>query len=185
MADILAFPRQVTGLSRLPQADSRLRRHRQVLRLHRLGPGALSMFFEPLEAGADLYCTLSLHTNESRSFIDILRQTLPYGRWRDRDGTVWLFNRRYVPIWRKSAGGLPEAVSGSRGEPWVDWIEQHWFFRNSPFCRNAESRALRRELEDVLQEFLLGATDGPAARRRIAATEQHAEERVARIGVPR
>jgi hypothetical protein len=116
--------------------------------------------------------------NESRTFLAGLYATLPYGRRIARDGSASLFNRSYVPTWRKHPGRPPEAVSGSRGEPWVDWVEQHWFFcdRNNPFRRTAESRAMRRDLEEVLREFRRGEVDGPVARRLIRANAKEAAD---------
>ena len=35
---------------------------------------------------------------------DVLRRRLPYGRWVERNGATWLFNRRYAPIWCKRPG---------------------------------------------------------------------------------
>jgi hypothetical protein len=149
----------------------RQRRQRQVSRLHRLGPGALERFIEAIEDGADISSALSSHANESRSFLDSLRQTLPYARQIDEDGTAWLFNRFYDAIWRKRPNGPPEPASG---KCWARWGTQHWFFtdRTHPFRRSPESRALRQALEAVLREFHGGDHDGPVARRLIKETEK-------------
>jgi hypothetical protein len=72
LGEVLLFCRRDSSLneplSQRIQAQKRdLRRQRR----HRLGLGAFA----------------------SRASHDGPRQTLPYGRWIDRDGTAWLFNR--------------------------------------------------------------------------------------------
>jgi hypothetical protein len=79
-----------------------------------------------------------------------------------------------LPIWRQLPNGLVEPAPGRRGEPWVEWADQRWFFCGtlSPFRRTKESRALRRDLEEILQEFWRGNPGGPVARRLIAEAER-------------
>jgi hypothetical protein len=65
---------------------------------------------------------------------------------------------------------------GGNGPTWLAWAERHWFFhdRNNLFRRTAESRAMRRDLEEILQEFWRGDPDGPVAQRLIEANAKEA-----------
>jgi hypothetical protein len=60
----------------------------------------------------------------------LFRDPLPYGRWTCRDGTQVLFNRSYVPLWRKP----PDLPAEQCERHWVsDRVRQEFFGDD---CRN-------------------------------------------------
>jgi hypothetical protein len=86
---------------------------------------------------------------------------LPYGRWVTADGTEYLFNRRYRPIWERGPG-WPWA---HRADPmtWVDWVDQAWFFfdGNAPWAGGnpPQRKAAKVSLaicEKALEDFVNG-----------------------------
>jgi hypothetical protein len=77
-----------------------------------------------------------------------MRAELPYGVWECDDGTRYLFNRKYEPIWRRTPAGVVSAVVGKF---WVHWAKQEWFYNDdNPPWRNSKTRKL---CETILDSF--------------------------------
>lgn len=80
-----------------------------------------------------------------------MRLRLPYGEWREKDGTRVLFSRDYCPLWKIAPDGKPAA-----DDPWrlVKHVQQSWFWKdhNTPW-RNRET--LKR-MEGLLAELGIG-----------------------------
>ena len=53
------------------------------------------------------------------------RDDIPYGCWIGDDGTAYLFNRKYEPIWRKEPG--KKAVPADR-TAWVPHVSEFYFW---------------------------------------------------------
>jgi hypothetical protein len=80
----------------------------------------------------------------SALFVPI-RLYLPYGVWKEKDGSEVLFSRDYKPLWRIRKGKRPERV-----EPWIwiKFVDQHWFWKdtNAPW-RSSETKV---QMENLL-----------------------------------
>jgi hypothetical protein len=83
-----------------------------------------------------------------------LRQTLPYGAWSEKDGSIVLFNRNYEPLWRRSPDGTTTKVTGAishRGVVWIDWTKQEHFFHDG--CTPWHNVKTRELCESILRWF--------------------------------
>ena len=80
-----------------------------------------------------------------------LRSCLPYGKWTCDDGTEYLFNRGYGPIFKRRDGRVELVNPGT----WVHGIhKQVWYYDDAtaPYAPCTNSKSLRRCL-DVLSEW--------------------------------
>jgi hypothetical protein len=98
-----------------------------------------------------------------------LRNHLPYGWWIERDGSCVLFNRYYVPIWRRTPDGNVSAVTGPwrYGKKWIDWVRQAYFYNDG--CLPWHYPEVREFLEDEVLGCWFGVVVAPepkAQRRR-------------------
>lgn len=77
-----------------------------------------------------------------------MRLFLPYGHWKEPDGSLVVFSRDYFPMWRINAGEPPKRLS-----PWT-WIQvreetHYWDDANTPW----HSNTLKAELEARLSRL--------------------------------
>jgi hypothetical protein len=89
-----------------------------------------------------------------------MRAELPYGIWREADGSEVLFNRDYWPLWRRKPDGTVSRVDDPirHGKMWIHWVAQDHFFNDSnPPWHNAATREL---CEAILRDWLGGAAGG-------------------------
>jgi hypothetical protein len=59
-----------------------------------------------------------------------MRIVMPYGRWTCADGTEFLFNRDYRPLWKKRPDGL---VVAADPDEQVNFLKQEFFFEDHTF----------------------------------------------------
>lgn len=87
------------------------------------------------------------------------RYDLPYGMWVCDDGTAYLFNRRYEPIWVKRPG---RKATEADPKEWVKWRTQFWFW--SDFTDIGNSKVLASQMRFIRDSFCQSHHDGPGPR---------------------
>jgi hypothetical protein len=95
------------------------------------------------------------------------RSMLPYGLWIERDtDALVLFNRYYVPIWRRSPDGKVTAVTGPwrYGKLWIDWKQQEYFYHDG--CTPWHHPEVREFLEGILFDWFDVVVPEHTAKRR-------------------
>jgi hypothetical protein len=86
---------------------------------------------------------------------EVMRRELPYGIWRENDGSEVLFNRGYNPIWRRRPDGSVRRVRdpiGPNGKMWIHWVSQDHFFNDA--CTPWHDAKSRKRCEAILREWL-------------------------------
>lgn len=86
-----------------------------------------------------------------------LRLLLAYGKWTESDGSIVLFARDYMPIWRIEPGGRIKPADPSE---WIEYRAQSWFWndRTRPWGR------LERINEERERLVAFGVTDMPLSK---------------------
>jgi hypothetical protein len=81
------------------------------------------------------------------------RDHLPYGMWICADGTVYLFNRKYKPIWKR----LPKMLDAEPvldQKEWVKYVTEIHFWNDGSDIGNHPRVA--EQMRFVLKSFLGG-----------------------------
>jgi hypothetical protein len=70
--------------------------------------------------------------------------------WTCADGSKVLFDRKYRPLLRRDSQFRVEMM---RGDEWIEWTEQVWFYDDS--CSPRVDADIRRECEEILVRWTL------------------------------
>jgi hypothetical protein len=84
---------------------------------------------------------------------------LPYGMWVCLDGSTYLFNRKYQPIYQKTPDGV--VVPADR-EGWIKWVSQIYFYDDSA------KPAIVKHMRFIRDSFIKRGVARPAAPEAVA-----------------
>ena len=76
---------------------------------------------------------------------------LPYGKWVCADGSSYLFNRYYQPIYRRCPDGVVEPADRSA---WIDWTSQVYFYND------ASKPSIVKHIRLILENFINSGKQG-------------------------
>lgn len=73
---------------------------------------------------------------------------LPYGIWVCADGTTYLFNRSYTPLWKKERGQFARKLDGNER---IDFISEFFLWTDDISPRG--NSGVRASMETLLASF--------------------------------